>query len=250
MWKGVLRIGEEQVPFKLFAAAVDRGVHFRLLHAEDLTPVRQRMVHPGTGETVPQEEVRRGVEVAPGEFVVLDEAELAAVEPQASRDVRVERFVASGSIGAERYDRPYYLLPDGAAAPYRALLKALADTDSEGIATWVMRKRFYAGSLRPSGDVLALVTLRYAAQAAPLERLAFETGEITNQERALARQLVATLAGEFEPEAFRDEYRERVEELVAQKREGRTIRLERYRSKPVADEALLEALEASVRQAG
>lgn len=98
IWKGVLRLGGESVPVRLYSAVEDRKVHFHLLHERDGARVRQCLVHPETGKEVPRDEIRRGVEVGPGRIVILDEEELEELEPQASRDIEVLRVVPRETI--------------------------------------------------------------------------------------------------------------------------------------------------------
>src|SRR5262245_32436513 len=103
LWKGVLRLDGLKVPVRLYSGVQDRSVHFRLLHAKDRAPVRQKLVNPKTGEEVPYKAVRRGAQVEPGVFVVLEKGELDALEPADSRDMHVRRFVKSGAIEHEWY---------------------------------------------------------------------------------------------------------------------------------------------------
>jgi len=98
MWKGVITFDDVSVPVKLYSAVKQQGVHFRLLHEKDLEPVRQEMVNPETGEVVPYEEVHRAFETESGDFVLLDEEELDELEPEASRDIEITRFVPAGAI--------------------------------------------------------------------------------------------------------------------------------------------------------
>src|SRR5215475_3573298 len=139
MWKANLVVGGETIPVKLYAAVSDPRVSFRLLHKADGTPVKQRMVHPITRKQVPPEEVRRGLEVDHGVFVVLTDEELAKSEPEPSRDIVVARFVPRAAVDAGYYDRPYYLGPDGDDAAYAALAKVLETWDRLGVAEWTMR---------------------------------------------------------------------------------------------------------------
>src|SRR5687767_5340058 len=113
IWKGILMLGDEQVPVKLYSAVQERGVRFHLLHARDGARVRQRMAHPRTGKTVEPQEIRRGMEVSRGRFVVLEEAELESIDPESSRDIVVTRFVPPAELDHRWYERPYYLGPDG-----------------------------------------------------------------------------------------------------------------------------------------
>jgi len=224
MWKASLELGEVKLPVKLYAAVEDRGIHFRLLHEKDRVPVRQRMIDPRDEREVPSEEVRRGLQVDEGVFVLLRGEELASAAPEASRSVEVLRFVPPGAIDLAWYSRPYFLGPDGSDADYFALVEALRRTERRGIARWVMRGSRYYGVLAPHGDHLALLALHAADETVSVDRLAQPTGSaISPGERKLAEQLLATLDAPFEPGELRDDYRERVEKLIEAKREGRTF---------------------------
>ena len=248
IWKGVIRFGGVRVPVGLYSAAVDRSVSFRLLHATDLVPVKQHMVHPITGKIVPPDEIRRGYDLGDGRFVLLDDAELSSLEPPASRDIEVSRFVEAPGVARQWFDRPYYLAPDGDPVGYRALAAAMHQAGSEGVAHWVMRKKAYNGALRSDGERLMLLTLRAAREVIPASALPAPGGrKLDDKEIALARQLVDALEGDFDPNAFRDEYRERVLELVKAKAEGAPVRSPKARRRR-AEVPLARALEDSVQR--
>lgn len=249
MWKASLRLGEIELPVKLYAAVEDRGVHFRLLHAEDHVPVSQRMVDPATGEEVPKEAVQRGLEVEEGVFVVLRPEELAEAEPEPSRTIEVTRFVPHEAIDLAWYRRPYFLGPDGAEDDYFALARALTESGRHGIARWTLRRKRYGGALLTREGRLALVAMKSAEEVVSAAQLARPGGPSIGQaERRLAEQLVSTLDAPFEPEALRDEYRERVRALVEAKAEGRTVTFEEAPA-PGARADLAQALRESLREA-
>lgn len=127
IWKGVIRFGDHEVPVKLYSAAQDHTVRFRLLHAGTGRPVKQRMVNPETGEVVPYDEIRRGYELEEGTFVVLDDEELEALQPEKSREIESLQFQAPAVIDHRWYDRPYHLGPDGDPEPYFALVSSLEE---------------------------------------------------------------------------------------------------------------------------
>jgi DNA end-binding protein Ku len=225
IWKGVIRVKSTGVPVKLYSAVKDRGVHFRLLHEKDLAPVNQQMVNPRTEEVVPYAETRRALATDDGELVILEQDEIKALEPPASRDVEVTQFFPAGTIDHRWYDRPYYLGPDGNASAYAALVEALRRTGTEGLAHWVMRKQRYAGALRLRDDHAVLITLHPAEQVVMASAVRGAAArETTRQELAMAKQLVEMLAGDFEPAEYRDAYRERVMELIERKASGKTVR--------------------------
>jgi DNA end-binding protein Ku len=250
MWKAVLRFDEVRVPVKLYSAVQDRSVHFRLLHEPDRVPLRQRMINPRTGNAVEHREARRGLEVEPGVFVMFREEELEGIEPKASRDIRISRFVPSGSIPHARYERPYYLGPDGDPASYFALARALARREREGLGRWVMRRKAYLGALRAYGDHLLLISLRHADAVITATELDAPSGRpLEERERAMAEQFVAALEERFDPSLYWSGYRDRVMQLIERKRSGETIEIPEYEEKRAPDE-LAELLEASLARIG
>jgi DNA end-binding protein Ku len=172
MWKASVELGKLHIPVKLYGAVEERKVHFRLLHAKDRVPVMQRMVDPRTQEEVPAEEIRRGVELEPGVFVVVDPDELESAQPEPSRSIEVTRVIPRDALDIAWFERPYYLGPDGSNDDYFALAAVLAESEQVGIARWVMRGKQYFGALAPHGRHLALIALRAADEVVTPDSLA------------------------------------------------------------------------------
>jgi DNA end-binding protein Ku len=249
MWKAVVKFGDATVPVRLYAAAQDKKIHFRLLHAEDHVPVKQQMVRPSTGEVVPPDRIVKGLEVEPGLFVVLGDEELDKLGPKPSREIEVVRFVPRGVISHQWYERPYYLGPDGQDEDYAALAAALEREQVEGVARWVMRGNAYVGALGAMQGALSLVTLRHAEEVVTLPSLELpKRKEPDKKELALAEQLVETLAGEFDPGEFSDEYRERLTKLIRTKARGGKLQLDKFRPRKTTG-SLAEVLRHSVAKA-
>ena len=247
MWKGVLRIGDARVPVKLYAAVQDHDIHFRLLDRKDLTPVTQMLVDPDTERVVPYKEAQRGYLTTERELVMLHSDELEPLAPKESRDIELRRFVPAGAIDSQWYDRPYYLGPDQSSAPYSALTTALERSESEGIASWVMRKKAYFGALRVHAGNLVLISLRHAGEVVSVESLDLPEGaKLDAKELEMAKQLMQMLEDSFDPEAYRDEYRDQVMALIESKKHGKRPKLKVVRSKPRTDD-LTAALAASLR---
>src|SRR5262249_17685506 len=173
------------------------------------------MIEPESGKEVPNEEIKKGFEVEPGTFVILEDKELEALEPKQSRDIEISEFLPSDAIPPEYYDRPYYLGPDGTTAAYFAVAEALSNQGKEGVARWVMRKQPYVGALGVLGDHLVLYTLHSAEEVLSAKDLPSPAGRAPDKrELSMAKQLVEMLQGEFDPKQFKDEYRQRVMEFI------------------------------------
>lgn len=251
MWKGVLRLGDVSVPVKFYSAVEDRDVHFRLLHAADGVPVEQRMVDPATGDVVPREAIRRGVEVEDDVFVMLSEEELEELDPGDGREIEIERFVPASDVDPRWYDRPYWLGPDGSTGRYAALAEALEASGRAGVARWVMRKKRYRGALGARDGHLLMLTLRSAQQVVVASDLEAPEGrEAEPQEVELAEKLVAALEAPFDPERFENEHRQRVVELIAAKARGEAIEFAEAREPRREEASLADALAESLRSAG
>ena len=252
IWKGVVRFSEVFVPVKLYSAALDHTIHFNLLHDQDLTQVRQKMVDPRSGEEVELADRRTGFQVEPGRFVLISPEELAELEPAATRDIQIERFVPEGSLDPRWYERPYHLGPDKSEDSYFALAHALERRKAIGIARWVMRKRDYAGALRVRDGRLMLISLRNAGELVSVEGLELPEGRAAEpRELKMAEQLVAALEDAFDPTDYQDEYRERVLELIETKLEGGELEFPEELEDPSRSrKSLVDLLEASIASVG
>ena len=248
IWKGVIRIGKTKLPVKLYSAVQDHTIHFRLLHRKDKAPVKQQMVNPESGDPVEFKETQKAYPLGRGRLIKLDAEDLGKLEPEESRDIELTRFVDPADIDHRWYERAYYLGPDGNTADYFALAAALEKKKKEGVARWVMRKKEYIGALVPEDGYLTLITLRHADEVIDADALKPPEGRpLLKKEVDMARQLVKALEGSFEPAAYRDEYRERVLELVRAKAKGRRPKVEKFRRPKPAGDQLTGALEASLR---
>jgi len=252
MWKAELAIGKTTIPVKLYAAVADQKVHFRLLDEQSKAPVKQQMFDAASDEPIPEGSAQKGIQLDEGRFVIVTPEDLAALEPEESRAITIERFVPPSAIDEAWYERPYWLGPDGDEGAYFALVAALAQEDRIGIVHWAMRKHRYHGALRVSGQHLLLVRLRTAEQVLPATKLAAPEGRVADaKELALAEQLVAALEGPFDPSELEGTYDERVRELVEAKAKGKIVKLKKGRAhKATADTGLAAALKASLKKVG
>lgn len=248
IWKGNITFADIAVPVKLYSAVEDRTVRFRLLHRDDSSPVKQTMVNPETGDLVPHDQTLRAWHTDEGQEVLLTQEELAQIKPEKSRQIAILKFLPQQVIDHRWYDRPYYLGPDGADNEYAALAKALATSQQEGLAHWVMRNKEYFGALRLFKGYPMLISLRYAEQVVATDELQPPTGKpLDERELSMARQLISMLDAEFEPETYHDEYRERVLELIAEKQRGEPVKKRPAPRRKKATDDITQALEASLK---
>lgn len=250
LWRGVIELAGQEIPVKLYAAVQPHAqVSFTLLHKKDLTPLKQVMVNSATGEPVPKEEIVKGYPLTKRRFVAVDPAELAKLAPEGDRGIEVLAMVDPGQIDPRFYLRPYYVGPDTHAEKQLAALhQALADSGRAAIVRWVMRKVRYHGALAAEGDALVLNTLRQPEQVLHREQ-SYAGVELDQREIKTANYLVEVLTGEFNPGQYKDEYRERVEELIARKAKGLPVAKAAPKQARTKSGQLLELLEESLKSA-
>jgi DNA end-binding protein Ku len=253
IWSGSVSFGLVNVPVKLFTAISPKDVRFNQLEEGTGARIRQKRVSSETGEEVPYERIVKGYEVAPDRYVVITPEELEALDPKATRSIEIEDFVDLDQIDPVHYERPYYLVPErGAAKAYALLLQAMKDSNKVAIARLVLRTKQYLAAIRPMGDVLCLETLLFHDEVVPaedLEGLPGSEAEISERELKMARQLIESLSIDFEPEKYRDEYREQVLALIERKAEGQEIVAQPAAEEPTQVVDLMAALEASLAAA-
>ncbi len=249
LWKGVFVVENQRIPLRLYAAATDHNVHFRLLHADDLAPVQQRMTETDSDKEVPREEMQKGAEVEKGTFVALQEDELDELEPEPSREIELRQIVPRFSLPHMWYDRPYFLAPDGNKQAYFALLRYFQNEEKEAIVRWVMRKKEYVGSLHAYRGCVVLVTLRFADQVVEPDEIDVSLDdELNPKEVKMAKQLLGMLESDFDPAEFQDEYRDRVWSLIDRKAKGKKPPKPKRKSREESS-SLRDALKKSLANA-
>lgn len=258
-WNGSLGFGLVSIPVGIAPAtkpaARQSDVSFRLLHRECLTPIRQKRWCPQHDREVGPDELVKGWEVAKGQFVVVEDAELEALERRDdSRVIEISRFVPLGEVDPVWMDRTYFLVPAQAPAqrrPYRLLLEAMRESGMGAIGRFVRSGRESLCLVRPRGEALVLETLYLAEDVysqAEIEE-AMEATELKDPELDLARQIVQGLAGPFDASALTSEYRRDLKALLEAKFRGEEIVAPEPVAEPAPAADLLEALRASVAAA-
>ncbi len=252
MWTGTIGFGMVTVPVKLYSAVDRKTVRFHQLSGKSGVRVAQKRVDPSTGEEVPYADIVKGYELAPDRYVVIEPGELEALEPKKTKTIEIEEFVDLSQIDPVYYDHPYYLAPGpGGVKPYRLLLEAMRETGRVAIARVVIRSKEQLVAVRPMGEALGMATMLFADEVLPPERLdeITEAAEVktTKRELDIAKQLVESLAGDFEPESFRDTHREQVLALIERKAQGKAIAVQPAPEEVAAPAPdLMSALKASL----
>src|SRR6476646_1918521 len=249
IWGGAISFGLVNVPVKLMSAVSPKDVRFHQLEASSKARVKQKRVSAETGDEVPYENIIKGYEVAPDQYVAVTPEELESLDPKKTKSIDIEDFVNLDQIDPLYFDKPYYLVPDtGGAKPYALLVQAMKESGMVAIARMVLRTKEYLVALRAVGDAIVLETLYYNDEVVDpdeLEGIPHDV-DVSDRELKIARQLIESLATEFEPEQYRDEYRERVLELIEKKAEGQEIVLQPQTEEPAQVVDLMAALEASL----
>jgi DNA end-binding protein Ku len=252
IWSGAISFGLVNVPIKLFTATSQKDVRFHQLHDKDGARIQQKRVCSKDGEEVPMEHIVKGYEVSRDKYVIITPEELDALDPKATRTIDILDFVDLEEIDPVYFDSTYYMVPEkGAGKAYALLLEAMRKSKKVAIARVVLRQKQHLVALRPLRNALSMETMLYADEVVSPETLEGlpEEVEVTDRELAMAQQLIDSLADEFKPERYRDDYRERVLEMIERKAEGQEIVAaeEEEEQAPVVD--LMAALEASLAAA-
>jgi DNA end-binding protein Ku len=253
IWTGAISFGLVNVPVKLYSATSPKTVRFHQLSSKTGARIRQKRVDPSTGDEVPFEEIVKGYELSPDRYVLIEPEELDALDPKATKTIDIEEFVDLVEIDPIYYDHSYYLAPStGGAKAYRLLLEAMREAGKVAIGRVVLRSKQQLCALRPSGDVMMMVTMLFGDEVLPPDRIdeldALGEAEATKRELTMAQQLIASLSSEFDPTKFHDEYRERVIDLIERKAAGEEIAVQPQAEEEAPAPDLMAALEASLAE--
>jgi DNA end-binding protein Ku len=251
IWKGAVSFGLVSVPVKLYSATESKDISFRQVHAKDGGRIKYQRVCSIDGEEVAYADIAKGYETEDGEMVILDDSDMADLPASSSREISVEKFVPSDQIDPMLFEKSYYLEPEKSGAkPYALLRQALVDADRMALVTVSLRNRMSLAVLRVRDDVIVLQTMMWPDEIRKADFASVDTAEAKPAEVKMANMLVETLAGDFEPDEYEDDYREAVEALVKAKIEGGEVKAppkQRKSGGEVVD--LLAALQRSVEAA-
>jgi DNA end-binding protein Ku len=245
IWNGSISFGLVNIPIGLALATQRDDVSFRTLHRDCGTPIKQKRWCPHHEREVEPDELVKGWEVAKGEFVLVDDADLESVALQRSQSIEILRFVKLEDVDPVYFDRTYYLSPasaDAARRPYVLLLRAMQDTGMAAVGKFVLWGKENLCLIRPQGEALALELLFFADDVRSKGEIeeAVESVEVRDAELDLAGQVINSLVGTWEPAEFENEYRKDLRAMLEAKLSGETI----TRPEPVAETPVIDLMEA------
>jgi DNA end-binding protein Ku len=220
LWKGAISFGLVHIPVTLHSATAEHRMKFKLLDKETMNPVGNRQVNKSTGEAMQKEEIVKGFEYEKDQYVTVSPDEIKAALPKSTQTIEIEAFIDGSQIPTPYYNKPYYVAPAAKGQkPYKLLLETMRRTRKVGIAKVVISTRQHLAALIPAGDELVLELLRWADEVRDTAGLPLpgEDTKVTEKELKMAEQLVTELEDDFKPEAYHDEFREKLQQLVDEK---------------------------------
>lgn len=252
IWTGTVSFGLVSVPVKLYSAVRRKSVRFHQLDGEGNVRIQQKRINPVTGEEVPYDRLVKEYELGDDRYVIIEPAELEALDPTRTKTIEIEDFVEIEAIDPIYFDTTYFVAPAvGGAKPYRLLVEAMRASGRVGIARVVLRSKETLYALRPHGETLVMSTLLFADElvdAGDIDEFdAAREVSTTERELDIAVRLVESLSAPWEPERYHDEYRDAVLAMIERKAAGEEIAVQpaaEPSAEPVPD--LMAALKASL----
>jgi len=253
LWKGSLAFGLVNIPVELHTAVRDSRPRFRMLHAEDKSPVKFERVCAREGKPVAWDELVKGYEYEKGRFVVLTKEDFKAAALEKSRTIDIRNFVKGEEIDDRFFETSYYLTPvKGGERSYALLREAIRDAGLVGVATIVLREAQHLAALEVKDDAMVLTMMRYAEELVDMSEYKFPTAkDVRKPELQMARTLVEQLADKWDPEQYTDEYRANLMKIIKAKMKGKTVHLKETAEPQQAEVVdLMERLRQSLQGAG
>jgi DNA end-binding protein Ku len=249
VWKGHLTFGLLSLPVKLFSAARGETVSFNQLHKSDNSRVKQVLYCQAEDKPIQRSEIVKGYEYEKDKYVVVDDEEIKKVAPKTAKTMEVLEFVKASEVDPIYLESSYYLAPDEAGEkPYALLFESLRQSGCVGVAKIAMHNREHIVILRPGNKGILLHTMYYPDEIRQVEEFRTDTSTVKEKELALAKTLVESLLAPFEPEKYKDDYRENLKAMIQAKVEGKEIveTAAPTHKAPVID--ILEALKMSLAE--
>jgi DNA end-binding protein Ku len=234
IWKGSITFGLVSIPVELRSAVRTDNISFRMLHEEDLSPIKYERVCAADGEPVPWGEIVKGYEYTKGKFVVMTDEDFKAAALESSKVIDIIDFVKEDEVDPRFFETPYFLLPTkGGEKAYALLREAIRKTGSIGIGKIIMRQTQHLAGVKVVGDAIVLEIMRFANELIDIGEFSFPSAEaVRPQEMQMAEQLIANLAEPFDPAKYTDDYRANLMRIIKAKMKGKKITLEEPEREP------------------
>jgi len=250
VWSGHLTFGLISMPVRLFSGARSQGISFNMLHRTDKSRLKQQYICQADGQVVDRSDIVKGYEFRKDEYIIIEPEEIKKIEPQTAKTMEILEFVKASDVDPVYFESSYYMMPEEAGRrPYALLTKALEESDYVAIAKITMHNREYTVFLRPTEGGMMLHTMYYADEVKKVEGFGAPEGvELKEAEVKVAHQLIEALAGEWDPEKYKDNFQENLKKLIEVKLEGGEVAAVEKPKKlaPVVD--LMAALKESLAQ--
>src|SRR3954466_14510962 len=253
LWKGSIAFGLVNIPVELHTAVRDSRPRFRMLHAEDKSPIKFERVCQREGKPVAWEELVKGYEYEKGRFAILTKEDLKSAALEKTRTVDIRSFVKGAEIDDRFFETSYYLTPaKGGERAYALLREAIRETGLVGIATIVLREAQHLAALEVKGDAMVLTLMRYAEELVDTSEFNFPSAkDVRKPELQMARTLVENLADTWDPSQYTDEYRANLMRIIKARMKGKEANLEATEEPQQAEVVdLMERLRQSLQGAG
>ncbi len=246
IWTGLISFGLVNIPVKLYPAAKEDTFSFNFLRRGDLCPIQYKKVCRLTGEEVPYEEIVRGYEYQKGDYVILNDKDFEKADVEKSQAIEIELFADEKEIPAEHFEKPYFLEPEKKGQKAYALFReALAKAKKVGIGKFVLRNREHLVMLKPEGDAIMLVVMRFANTLKSTDELSLpKPAKIPQPQLNLALELIHKFEGRYQPRDFKDTY------TIETKKQGRTLHVKKVQFRETEAPDILRKLKASLAAAG
>src|SRR5881398_2489021 len=218
IWKGSISFGLVYIPVAVYPATREEKLSFRQLRSSDLSPIRYKKVAEADSKEVPAEQIVKGFEYERGRYVVLSDEDFEKVRIESTHSIDITDFVDLGRVDPKFFYKPYFLEPQkGGEKAYALLHKALSGTGKIGIAKVVIANREYLAAVKTDGLFLVLELMHFASEVLTPEELNRPKTELNDKELKMANTLIESMSSDWQPEKYRDEYRDAVMELIEQK---------------------------------
>src|SRR5580658_1666196 len=249
VWKGHLTFGLVSFPIRLYSAARGESISFNQLHKTDNSRVKQVLFCAAEDKPIPRSEIVKGFEYEKDRYVVIEDEEVKKVAPATAKVMEIQEFVKADQVDPIYFETSYYMAPDEAGEkPYALLFDALKRTGYVGVAKVAMHNREHVVILRPGEKGVLMHTMYYQHEIRQVDEFRTDLSLVKEKELALATSLIEALAGEFEPEKYKDNYRENLLRMIEAKKQGEeVVATPEPQQAKVVD--ILEALKASLAMA-